>query len=326
MSDAKVSALTAAAALTGLEQVPLVQTGATVRSTVSDVRNSAGEPLTFALQSGTQSSPGAGKAKVFCRNKAGRATLEIQGGSTGEIDTAFQPALFGNSISEFWPSTGTTLTGRGVPWTSNGGTIATPALSSVNKRTQMRRITGTTGISSSIGTGLRTTTGIVWRGNASELGGFFAFFRFALGLSGGLLGHRAFVGLTAQTTALAGDPSAMVNMIGVGFDAADAVILGWHLMTNDASGTATKTNYSAAARDNVASVFDLTLYAPPNGSSITVRLFDQTAQSVVIDNVAVTTDLPANTAFLCPQAGYQNGTSGTSGEINVAQIYVESDL
>jgi hypothetical protein len=322
MTDTKISALSAAAALTGLEQLAAVQSAATVRTTVADIRNQ-GDPVTFALQTGVQASPGAGKAKLFFRSKAGRALPEMQGGATGEKDTALQPALFGNLICELWPSSGTGVVGRGINWTSEGGTISTPTLATTDRRQAMRRITGTTGTTTATASGVRAGAALVWRGNATDLGGFFFFARFAIGLGGGL-GHQAFVGLTALTTALAGEPSAIVNMIGVGFDSGDAVASGWQLMTNDASGTATKTAYAAAAR-NLTTVLDLTLWCAPFSDRITVRLYDQTAQAVVIDNVAVTADLPANTAFLVPRASYRNGATTTSGAIDVAQIYVESD-
>lgn len=162
-----------------------------------------------------------------------------------------------------------------------------------------------------------------WRGNAANLGGFFAFFRFTQSAS--LLGHMAFVGLANTLSALTANPSAMTDMIGIGFDSGDAVATGWQLMRNDASGTATKVTLTGAPRDT-STVLDLTMYCPANSNQITVRVYNQTTQSVVLDNVAYTTDLPTNTAFLTFHAQQYTGAVTTACLFQLNRIYIDSDI
>jgi hypothetical protein len=278
--------------------------------------------LPFVQQTGAQSSPAAGKAKLFFRNKAGRASLEMQGGGTGEMDTALQPSLFANSVTWMAPLSGSSPLTVG-PYTTQGGTITTPSLATTNRRTAMRRINWVTASAATNAVAGARGLETLWRGNAAGMGGFFAFFRFALSASA--LGNRAFVGLSSAAFTATTDPSANINLIGVGFDAADTVAGGWVLMTNDGSGVATETAYATAPRD-ATTVFDLTLYCAPNSSSIGVRLYNQTTQSAIIDNLSVTTNFPANTAFLAPYAWVNTGTVTTAIGIDIASIYTETDI
>ena len=51
-----------------------------------------------------------------------------------------------------------------------------------------------------------------------------------------LNGGQKFVGLCNSTAVLAGEPSALLNMCGMGYDAADASTGSWFFMYNDGTG------------------------------------------------------------------------------------------
>ena len=96
------------------------------------------------------------------------------------------------------------------------------------------------------------------------------------------------------------EPSTLLNMIGVGIDSGDSGN-DLRLMSNDGSGTATKTTLTGfGARKNDVTgywpVYDLRLWCDANASSINYWLHNQYNKTET--SGVITTDLPANTAFL----------------------------
>jgi hypothetical protein len=145
-----------------------------------------------------------------------------------------------------------------------------------------------------------------WRGNAAGLGGFRVRVRWGYTLSN-LAGHRAFVGLMAATGNVlnTGDPSAQANIIGVGFDAANAVGDGWQILRNDGAGTAPAVP-SGIARNNT-SLLELLIVAEPNASSLTVELRDLSL-GTTSGELTYTTELPDSATFLGFRAEVSTGT------------------
>ncbi len=323
MPNAKISALTAATTpIAGTAQVPIVQSASNRVATVADIRNTP-EPFTMTAQAtGSVTAATAGSVKMFARSYAGRVMPEFM--NEANIDCFVQPALFNNNFFIWTPSTAAltgTMLGNGV--TSVAATVSTPALASTNMQTSMRRTQWASSGAASSGAGIRGIATQVWRGNAANLGGFFAFFRFSMAAN--LLGHMAFVGLANTLNALTANPSGLTNMIGIGFDSGDAVATGWQLMRNDASGTATKVTLTGAPRDTT-TVLDLSLYCPQNSNQITARVYNQSTQSVVLDNVSYTTDLPASDSFLTFHAQQYTGAVTTACLFQLNRIYIDSDI
>lgn len=324
MANAKISALPAVTTpVAGTAQIPVVQSGVTKVATAADIRN-APEPFVMTAQAtGSVTAAAAGTVKMFSRSYAGRVMPEFM--NEAAIDCFVQPAMFNNNFF-IWTPSNAAVTGTMLGNTVNtAGTVSHPTLASTNMQTSMRRTEWVTTAAASQGAGIRGVSTQVWRGNAANLGGFFAFFRFTQNSS--LLGHMAFVGLASSTAALTANPSALPDMIGIGFDSGDTVANGWQLMRNDASGTATKValGASGAPRDT-STVLDLTMYCPANSSQITCRVYNQTTQSVVLDNVSYTTDLPTNTAFLTFHAQQYTGAVTTLCRFQLNRIYIDSDI
>lgn len=268
----------------------------------------------------TPAAPGSG-LRTFARNQAGRIVPSVIGPS--DIDFALQPALFGNSLFLWVPNNGTTASiSFGTAFTArNNGTgavQATPARASTNAMTSLNRATYGTGTTATGASGVQSTSTVAWRGNAANLGGFFFFSRF--GIETLASDMRAFVGLSANNATMAADASTWNNTIGITKDSADSV---WNVLERNGS-TATKT--STGCTVTAGQILDLTLFAPPNGSSVTVRLIDAVTGTVYVNNVVFNTTLPVNTTFLYMQAHNQSVTGVTAKLLALNRMYLENDL
>lgn len=327
MANVKISADTAATTpIAGTALVPVVQSGANRTATVADIRNTP-EPFVMTAQpTGSVTAATAGTLKMFSRSYAGRVIPEFMG-ETG-MDCFVQPALFNNAVFMMAPGTGTAIATSQTTWGGAvsliSGTIANQAISSGSILSSMRRVRYLSAATAGSAGGIRSTDPVVLRGNAANTGGFFAFFRFAQTVN--TLGNQAFIGLYGATTTMgATSPGNMFDMFGIGYGTGDAVATGWQLFRNDASGTATQVTLTGAPRDTT-TVLDLTLWAPANGGSITARVYNQTTQSVVLDNVTYTTDLPTNTVPLYAHVHVRNGANAAIHSVDLARIYIESDI
>lgn len=329
MANTKISALPAATSpVAGTAQIPLVQAGVTKVTTAAEMRNAPEPFIMTAQETGSVTAAAANSVKMFARSYAGRVMPEFMG-ETG-VDCFVQPALFNNNVMLWQPSVGTTAATAGTilgnTYTSVG-TVSHPTLTSTNMQTSMRRTQWASAATTAATTcGIRGNVPQVWRGNAANLGGFFAFFRFSQ--STNILGHQTFIGLAGSLVVLGGDPSALSDMVGIGYDAADAINSGWQVMRNDASGAATKVALGAAAPRDTSTVLDLTIYAPPNSSFIGVRVYNQSTQTVALDNAIYTTDLPTSTVFLNFHVQNRVGAAaaGAAHNLQLNRIYIESDI
>lgn len=326
MPNAKISALPGATTpVAGTVQVPVVQGGVTKFTTASDLRNTPEPFIMTAQATGSVTAAAAGTTKMYARSYAGRVLPEFMGESG--MDCFIQPALFNNAVFMMAPASGSTVATAQTVWggavTTMGGTAANQTIASTNMQTAMRRVRYTTAATAGTSGGIRSTDPVVIRGNVVNTGGFFAFFRFSQ--VSNVLGNSAFIGLYGAVTALsASGPGDMVSMFGIGYGGSDAIATGWQLYRNDASGTATAVTLTGAPRDT-STVLDLTLWAPSNGSGVTVRVYNQSTQSVVLDNVTYTTDLPVNTTALYAHAQMRTPTT-TTASFDLARIYIESDI
>lgn len=265
--------------------------------------------------------PAAGDLRWFARNRSGRVLPHIIDPSG--INVALQPALFGNSVFMWSPSTGTTVSANfGTSWTArNAGTGAAqahPTRASTNALTSMNRATFGTGTTATGSSGVQSALQVAWRGNAANLGGFYFTSRFGIETTEATL--QVLIGLSALNAALAGEPSAQNNTVGLAKDSTDST---WQIITRNGT-TVTKTPTGASI--TVGQVLDFTMFAAPNGSDVTFKLVDAVTGTVLVDNVVVTTNLPVNTTFLYAHAQIRSTVGTTAKLLALNRIYVETDL
>ncbi len=270
---------------------------------------------------GKPAAPASGNLKHFAFSRAGRILPHFVG--PANIDTPVQPALFGNSVAMWLPGTGASAAiGMGCGWilriSGTGAAQSQPAIAPTNALTSLARASFSTGTTSTGSAGIQSTLPVCWLGNAAGLGGFFFFSRFAVETH--LASMQYMVGLSALNAALAGEPSVQNNSIALVKDSADT---NWFLLSRSAAAsTKTATGLAVAAGD----VLDLTIFAKPNDTKVTVRLINAVTGAVVLDNVEITTNLPANTTMLYAHAQCRATAGSTAKTLSLNRIYVETDL
>ncbi len=330
MADTKISdlaQLTGAGSTADADEAVIVDksdttmatSGTNKRVTVADLAAAVFErPLR--IETSTPAAPAAG-VRFFGRSVGGRNLPAIVGPSG--LDTSLQPLLARNKVAYASPQgngTGVQTFGFGL---SSTGTATAANWANTNLHTSMRRIDYlvTTAAATAVA-GFRGAAQNFWRGNAAGLGGFHLVTRFGIATGGTLATKRAFCGMHASAAAPTDvQPSSLVNLVGVGYDAADA---NWFIMHNDASGTATRidTGIVRPSADRQG-VFEIALFAPPNASFIRYE-FTRLDTGASFSG-ELTTDLPVNTTALNPYAyASVGGTSSVVG-ITLFSLYIETD-
>ena len=276
--------------------------------------------LTIPPVSGTPAAPASGLS-LYAAPYAGRMLPVIMGPSG--LDTALQVGLHGNSVVLISP-TNTTAAPDII-----GGTLSTAATmsrqftaGSTNRWSATVRKRFQTSTTAGNASGMRTAYTQWFRGNAAGFGGFL--FRAQLGAQINLNGGQKFVGLCASTAALAGEPSALLNMCGMGYDAADSSAGNWQFMRNDGAGVATKVDLGANAARGTTQGWDLIMNLRPNGTELLVKITNLNTGVVVLDT-SYTTDLPAVNTGMAFKAEVRNGAVAAADNLEIAKVYIESD-
>lgn len=197
---------------------------------------------------------------------------------------------------------------------SSTATVSHPTQALTNLLTALHRTLWSTTTTAGNASGFYETVATKVQGNAAGLGGYCCDFRFGIAVN--TTGHQCFVGLGAAA-ALAGDPSALVSMIGMGYDAADLSTGNWQLMHNDSAGTATRVDLGSGAVRNTSDVYKLTLYAPSDGSAIFVTVVNE-ASGVTVLSTSYSTDIPATNLFLSARVQCRNGAIASSMQVALA--------
>jgi hypothetical protein len=269
--------------------------------------------------------PGAGNLRFFAKSIAGRNLPAIRGPSG--VESALQPFFGRNKIGLFMPvGNGGTDSQVGLVISATG-TAQTTNVATTNFVTYMRRrewavtTAATTAVAGLRGAALQWGLG----GTAADRGGFFFIHRWGVGRGGTVATTRAFAGMLGSAAAPTDvQPSTLLNMVGMGWDAADTNI---QFMRNDASGAATKIDLGAsfpvpAVAD--ATMYEICMFAPPGTTqSLSYMVTDLVSGATATGTV--TTDIPATSALLTPYSYVSVG--GTSSVIGIvsAGIYIESD-
>ncbi len=263
--------------------------------------------------------PPVGKAALYARNRAGAPWIDVMRPSGR--DFPLQPHFGVNRIANWSPSTGTTINSEGLPITSVG-TVSTPTLAATNLATSMRRWRLTSAAVVDSAADQRSAGWACWRGNAAGLGGWTFVARISLTTLQAT--GMGFFGLYGSTAALATTLTlaTAVNCIGIGFQRGTHT--NWQLVRNDGTGAPTLTDMGASFAIATGGVLTLYIAAPPNGSSVWVRVVDEVSGAVFEQEI--TADLPAATQFLSPRLYMNNGATAAAVAYDCAGVYLETDF
>lgn len=203
----------------------------------------------------------------------------------------WMPAISGSTVSVFgWPGASTQGTATGsVPGVGN-------------RRTNLQRIEYLVGTpSTSAVAGWRVNAaGFPINGSSSWEGGFYGLMH-----GGGCTGQtnssaRFFMGLGDTGSSSDVDPSSLLVIVGIGYDAADSNM---QFMHNDGSGTATKVDLGssfAKPSSDRSTIYRLRLYAPP-GTSRSLSYEVTELESGAVATGTVTTNLPDTSSYVTPK-------------------------
>ena len=278
----------------------------------------------LSLVGSTEPTPPAGSITLFGRSIAGRIFPAFVGPSG--LSTSLQPMLGRNRVTTAMPVAGTTsVSVTGIALTPTG-TLTAATLASTNLHTSLAR-------GDYLITAAATTAVAGWRGSARGFGwgsapgggGFTFICRWSPATGGGTSTARHFVGMSSNTAAPTDvEPSSLTNMFGVGWDAADTNM---QMMSNDATGTATKVDLGASfpvPTTDRPGVWELAMFSAPNSGTVNWAVTN--VGSGAAASGTITTDLPSNTTFLSPR-GYAS-VGGTSSVIGTTlfSLYLETDL
>ena len=266
---------------------------------------------------------GADTLKVFNYKVGGRnmlGTIDPDG-----IDNAAQYHLARNGVAMWLPiGNGTAITTIRTAALSATGTATAANYAQTNRYTQMKKVEYLVTVAATTAVaGFREGTNLYMRGSNAGDGGFHYICRFGPATGVATTTNRCFVGMSTTTAAPTDvEPSTLLNMIGFGWDAADANI---QFFNNDGSGTATKTSTGIAVPTaDRTSVYEVSMYCKPTGTTIYYTIKDLVSGSSF--SSFVTTDIPGATTGLSPRGWMSVG--GTSSVIGIAlmSLSMESDF
>ncbi|GHC48070.1 DUF2793 domain-containing protein [Neogemmobacter tilapiae] len=280
-------------------------------------------PLTFPAQS-TPATPVAGNMALFARSVAGRMLPAVIGPSG--LDTTIQALLATNRVGMFMPNgNSTTATSFGIAY-STLGTGTTHNFATTNRYARMRGLEYlvTTAATSAVvgfrGAAAQWTVG----GSNPGDGGFTSILRWGPATGVATATNRAFAGMGSTSASTDVQPSSLLNIIGMGWDSADANI---QMIHNDGSGTATKidlgSSFPVPITDRSA-VYEIALFSPPGPSqSVGYRVTDLLSGAQA--NGTITTDIPTLGTAITPHSYYSvGGTSSVIG-MKIFSHYIETD-
>ncbi len=274
--------------------------------------------------------PAASNLAVYAKKVSGRMMLKIKDPS-GQ-STPLQPALWGNNVVLYAPTSGATVTGGfGTLWAKGGGagtvTTATPAttapaIANQIHRTKQPNVVTTT--NQDMGIKISAADGDqFWTGNAAGLGGFFFQTRFVVDAWPAAT-DRIFAGLASGTTSVAISDTLAGDVAGLWHDTTDSSTT-FNMVTRN-NVTTTKTAITVSNAIAAGNAYDFYMYCQENCTTIFYRL-DDIVNGVTYEGSTATT-LPRNTIFMGPQVEMSNGTANTvvnTSIIGINRIYIESD-
>ncbi len=271
-------------------------------------------------QAATPATPTTG-LKLWSRNLGGKRLPYVTEPS-GE-SWPLQGSLWRQKASLLSPNgAGTGISTLGLGSTASGtATARNPA--STNLFTSTRRLGYVSAATAGATAGVRHNALTFWRGNAAELGGFLFSCRFGISDAAAVADARMLIAMSATSGAFANaNPSTLLNFIGIGCDNAQTTL---RIMHNDGTGAATVIDLGANFPANTRNVdlFEATFYCPSNAANVFYRV--ERLGTAFTAEGSITTDMPANTAFLSPQVWRNNGATALAVGVDVVGMYVETE-
>lgn len=299
----------------------------TTITTLNDYHSGYSDYATIAVPS----APGADVLRWYARKIAGRIVPKWK--TPSGLDTPVQGALWGNNCVMYLPNTGTTAgINLGCPW-AVGTTIGHPA-PTAGMYTQMKRTTSTNVITTTnqaLGvSSIVSTAAQFWRGNSTDLGGFFFFARFGIETltAASPNATRLFVGLHSGTTnILVSDTVPAISAIGLWHDTTDGANVINMYAKDGSTGGKVALSGSPTTPYATGQGYDFYMFAKPNDSEVFYRL-DNLNTGAILSEGSLTANLPAAATFMGPNVGMSNGTANivaSTVAIGVNRIYIESD-
>lgn len=274
----------------------------------------------------TPTAAAASTYKLFAKSVGGRIMPGFIGPS-GQ-DATLQPHIGRNSVASVVAAgNSTVITNVGTQALTATGTATAANVATTNIYTRMRILEYlvTTAATTAVA-GFYQTVNQYTLGGTSPQGGFHLVTRFGPSTGVTTATRRLFVGMQANINAPTDvNPSTLLNMIGVGYDAADTNM---QIMSNDGTGAATKIDLGASFPRPSADrtkMYELDLFAPSNGgSTVTYMVTDLGTGAVASGTLGA--DVPAVTTLLGFR-GYSSvgGTSSVTG-IALNTMYIETDF
>ncbi len=267
----------------------------------------------------TPSVPATGGAKLYATDLGGIPWPAFSDSGSFDPTRLMDHMAFGKT-HWFMPVNGTTTFVLGFVVSAQG--TATAARFSVgSRRGRLRRIeylvtTPSTSAVASLRDNIGSfNEGVTIGGSNAWEGGFYSVQHWGPATGASISTHRAFCGLRDNNAATDVEPSTRFNIVGMGWDAADANV---QFMHNDASGAATKTDLGAGfpvPSADRADTYRLEMYSPP-GTTQSVSYRVTHLESGAVATGTVTTNLPLNTQGLGSNTWMSVG--GTSSVIGIA--------
>ena len=214
----------------------------------------------------------------------------------------------------------------GVSWNyalgGAGSTVAVspPYTSSGNDRSASQQLWMRTGTEDESLVTLSSSLAPIFLGSQPGRGGFD--FRVRFGFLTVMADMRFHIGLS-QFATISGDAgTAYANTLGICKDEADGTMF---IATKEAHlSTALRTDTGVAP--NVNDLFDFSMVAEPNSWQVTCRLVNAITGVVYVDDLVLSTNLPAADFLLTMRASIQARTASANGaSLAISKIYCESE-
>jgi len=273
----------------------------------------------------TPTAPAADGVKLFGASFGGRA-MPAALYPSGVVSAFTQPVI-GDGDFRFWiPTTGTGVSVMGWPTATTAGTATGATKGFGNRRTNIQRIEYlvTVAATTAVASWRMSSSGFAINGNSSWEGGFTGFMYGGPSTGQTNSSHRFFMGLGDTAAPSDVDPSTLLQIAGVGWDAADTEL---QFMHNDASGTATKVALGASftkPSSDRSVMYRLRMFAPP-GTSRSLNYEVTELESQVTATGTVTTDLPPVTSYVTPKMYTSvGGVSAVTG-FAIGPVYFFTD-
>ena len=264
--------------------------------------------------------PAAGKTGIHGHAIATRA-MAAQIDPNARIH-AFQPFLARTHVGIWLAPGGNTLPlAFGILAPTTTGTATSATMASTNLFTSTRRLHYVSASSAGSVAGPRATIAQFWRGNAANLGGWFAAFRWGVG--DGVTTANMFVGLQANVNAPTNvAPSTFAEIVGIGCDTGDTNL---QLYASDATPRArTDLGANFPCNTNTLDVYEFIMFCPPNASAIDWTLNRLNTGNTTSGQITGT-NLPTATTFLTQQMWRTNGVTASAVTLAFFGLYVETE-